>query len=414
MKNLFLFILVLLYLNCPAQFSTYNFTRKIPKPATAGFYAIPVTPDVVSGSASGLSDLRLYDLAKDTAEIPYLTEFTGDKTEEKAISFELINDVTKLKCCSFLTLKMDRHRSINMISLEVAENNFDKIITLEGSNDNKEWFTIKEHLRIVGFENATTDFRSTTVSFPSSEYNYFRLRFDDDSSPRITVTNAFAFENSTIKGEYDEIRAGRISGAENKKNKTSETIIELPGNYILDHIKIGTEEKEDFYRNINIYRSAGTFKTPKGEIDSWVIINSGVITSDADNIFSLHNAQAKKLKIEVINNDNRPITLNNVRLFSEKIRLVTKLPVSDDIYLAYGKKDDPAPVYDLVHFRDKIPAELEILNPEKEEINIPVKAAAAASPFIKNKMWLWAIMGLVILLIGYFALSMIKKEKPEN
>jgi hypothetical protein len=100
---------------------------------------------------------------------------------------------------------MKKKMIINMIKLNVLENNFDKVLSIEGSNDNNEWFAIAEHLRITGFDNADSKFRSTAVRFPSAEYNYFRIKFDDDSSPKITVTDAYAFEKNTIRGSYDEL-----------------------------------------------------------------------------------------------------------------------------------------------------------------------------------------------------------------
>lgn len=398
-----------------AQFTACDYNCRLGNTIKEDFYSIPLSPAIIAHSAASLNDLRIYNMAgSDTTEIPYLLEYMGDRTEEQPVSFELVNDVTHLKCCSFVTLKMNKNKVINSIHLDIAENNFDKVLSIQGSNDNKEWFDIKHHLRIVGFDNAGISFRSSSISFPSAEYTYFRISFDDDSSPKVTVTNAYAFENKTSKGQYDELPIKSKQQTENKKEKTSALIVDLSSNYMLSYLSLKSRDKNDFYRDINIYRSTGTYHTPKGDEDSWQMINSGVIISNDDNVFTLGNEQAKKIKIEVINYDNQPISLDEVKIFSEKVSLVAKLPASDRLYLAYGNKNAAAPVYDLVHFKDKIPASLSVVSPGKEELKTAVTLnASAEEPLIKNKMWLWIIMLLVILLIGYFALSMVKKEKGE-
>lgn len=397
-----------------AQFSNYNYSCRLGAVTKNEFYSIPLSPEILAHSKAGFNDLRIYNLAEnDTTEIPYLLEYKGDKTEEMPIGFELINDVSHLKCCSFVTLKMNKSKVINSIHLDIAENNFDKILSIQGSNDNKEWFTIKQHLRITGFDNGNNSFRSTSINFPSAEYSYFRISFDHDASTKVTVTNAYAYENKTSKGHYDELQIKSKKQTENKKEKTSELIVELADNYMLSYISLKSNDKNDFYRNINIYRSVGTYHTPKGDEESWQMINSGVIASNTDNILTLGNEQTKKIRIEIINYDNQPISMDEVKLFSESITLTAKLPVSDQLYLVYGNENIAAPVYDLVHFRDKIPASLPVVVTGKEELKSAVTMNASAEPLIKNKIWLWAVMLILILLIGYFALNMLKKERSE-
>jgi hypothetical protein len=398
-----------------AQFADFQFHRKLDKVGTENYYSVPLSPAIIANMQNPLDDLRIYNIdGKDTIEVPFLLEYHGDETIETPVKFELINDVTRLKCCSYITLKMPKKMVINMINLKVLENNFDKILSVEGSNDNKEWFTIASHLRITGFENSNSSFRSTSVRFPSSEFVYFRIKFDDDSSPKITVTDANAFENKTIKGNYDEIAIVKSSQVENKKEKTSELILELKGNNRLSYILLKSNAKNDFYRNINIYKSNGSYQTPKGPEEAWQIINSGVVISNTSNELSLQNEHSSKLKIEIINHDNQPISFDEIKLYSEKIEMKAKLPASENLFLVYGSKSIAAPVYDLVHFQEKIPQSLSVINSGKEEIQAAVLVGKANEPFIQNKKWLWLIMGSLIILIGYFAFSMLKKENSED
>jgi hypothetical protein len=411
MKQFSILMFLLTSLTGFGQPDTYSYKRKLNKTEKEDYYSVSLSPEITAHCKSGLNDLRLYNFNDDdTIEIPYLLNYLGDKSEEKPIQFKLINDVTNLKCCSFVTLKMEKKEIINRIKLDVEENNFDKIIVLEGSNDNKEWFTIKNHLRITGIQNSSADFKTTELDFPDTEYNYFRLKFDDDGSNKIAVTNAYAFKNVIEKGKYQKLGIASQHQTENKKEKTSSIIIELPMNYLVSFITLQSKGGNDFYRDFTVYSSSGTFHTQKGEEESWEMISSGVIESRQENKVSFGNIQTKKIKIEIINYDDQPITLDQVNVFSENITMTAKLPSSENTYLTYGKEFDTAPVYDLMHFREKIPNAIPDIVYGNEEIKNNV-SIAKAGPLLKSKSWLWGIMISVILLIGYFAMSMLKKEK---
>jgi uncharacterized protein DUF3999/F5/8 type C domain-containing protein len=398
---------------CVAQIESYSYKRPLNKVEKENYYSIQLQPEVIARSKSDLSDIRLFNIREnDTTEVPYLLNWMGSTIKEISVPFELINDTYNQKCCSYVTLKFGKKQTINRIKLNVTEPNFDKSVKVEGSNDGKEWFTIREHLRIVRFQNASEDFSYTTLDFQNTEYIYFRLKFDDDGSPRIHVSEAYAFENQLITGNYDAVKITGKSQKENKKEKISEIIVELPFNYLISHINISSNSKTDFYRNVNIYGSTGTFKTAKGDMESWNMLNTSVLSSEGDNTISCSNFKTKKIKIEVINYDNEPIDISDVKVFSEQCRLVANIPVSDNIYLVYGKENDNAPNYDLVHFKEKIPSSLSYVGYGAEQVKIT--SVVKASPLIESKNWLWLAMGAVILIIGYFALSMLKKEQSGN
>ena len=410
MNKLTIAIALLLSTSCFAQIEGYSFKRPLHKVEKEGYYAISLLPEVTARSKSNLADIRLYNIQEsDTTEIPYLVEWMGTTIKEKAIPFELINNTYNEKCCSYLTLKFPKKQTINQIKLNLADANFDKSLKIEGSNDNKQWFTIKEHLRIVGFQNANENYSYTTLNFQNTEYFYFRIKFDDDGSSPISVTEALAFENQLIQGNYSELKIEGKKQTENKKEKTSEIIVDFPFTYLINYITIKSNSKTDFYRNINVYGSDGTYKTGKGDIENWYMINTSVFSSLEDNVINCSNSKTKKIKIEIINYDDEPIELSEIKAFSEQCRLIANLPISDNVYLTYGKENDNAPNYDLVHFKDKIPKELSNVDYGAEQVKII--SITKPAQLIENKMWLWIVMGLVIAVIGYFALSMLKKEQ---
>jgi len=80
--------------------------------------------------------------------------------------------------------------------------------------------------------------------------------------------------------------------------------------------------------------------------------------------------------------------------------------------LTYGNKKARRPNYDIARFTDKIPENLKALTLGPEVI-IAKKKVDEIQPIFENKIWLWAIMALVIGLLGWFTLRMMKEEKNQ-
>ena len=390
-----------------SQTQDYSWQRKINKPDTGKFYSVVLTPEIVAHLKSGWNDIRILNISEnDTTEVPYLLESISSKKEEKAVAFELIN-TTYDKGYSYLTLKINEKRTLNRIKLAITDADFDKWVKVEGSSDNKSWFTITERLRIVRFRNANEHFEYTTLDFPASEYAYYRLQFDNTLNKRLDVTGAYAFETFEKQGIYSELKINGWKQTENKKDKKSEIIIELPLAYRVDHITVKSNTNKDFYRNINIYRNQ-LIHTAKGDRENWYIVNTAVFSSVGSNTIECYDTQSGKLKIEISNRDDKPVDISEIHLFAKQCRLTAELPVSDNLYILYGKSGDPGPAYDLVHFKEKIPVELPELSYGPEQT--VSKVLEAKSPLISNKNWLWAAMGVIMLIISIFSYLMLKKE----
>lgn len=397
-----------------AQLNTFKYQRSV-KPQSEGWHSIQPGASTLSQSLSDRNDLRIYRIGSDTTEIPYLFERLGNKTEVKDVSFDLVNQ-TEDASSSYITLKFNGKKLVNEIKLDVSERNFDKWVKVQGSQDNREWFTIRERIRIVGFDNGEADYRYTTLKFRPMEFAYFRVIVDDSFSSRIDITGAHAYEVTTDEGRYEELNIGDRKVTENKADKTTQLIIELANPGFIDHITIAPDTKDDFYRNINLYYLSGVTKTQTGQVEHWTLASTGVFTSIGDqsqtgNTTTLpcYGFKTKKLKLEIINLDNQPVKLGDTRVYSESVRLISKLPGEGDLVLAYGKEGCPAPQYDLVHFAKNIPANLEQASLGDETV-IGREAADKKDPLIEDKVWLWVAMGAILLIIIVFSLSMLRKS----
>ena len=414
MKNNFPLLIFFLPSILFAQMKSYDYCRKINKTGNEDYYSVKITPGIMAKSKSDLSDIRIYNAEeKDTIEIPYIQEWMGSSIEEFDAPSVLINESYSEKCCSYVTFKFDEKQSINRIQLKIEEDNFDKSVKLEGSNDNKQWVTVREHLRIVGFSNGDMKMKYAALNFPLSEYIYFRLTFDDTNSDKIKVLSASTIDVDIRKlGSYSELTVAARKDSINMENKTAEIILDLKQKFFLSQVILFPKKDKDFFRNVNIYYSSGTITSPKGIFENWTMNGSGVLRSDDENKFSFLNAQSSKIKIEIFNHDDQSIEIPEIKIFSEDFRLVSQLPVSDNLFLCYGKENDIGPTYDMVHFEDKIPDKVSEAVYGEEVSRGTV--LAEVNPLFKQKMWLWIILGIVIVIITAFSLRMLGSAKNGN
>ncbi len=183
----------------------------------------------------------------------------------------------------------------------------------------------------------------------------------------------------------------------------------MPAAYRVHHLTIKSNTTKDFYRNINIYRNR-IIHTAKGDVENWYIVNTSVFSSVGNNTIECSGVQSNKLKIEINNGDDKPLEVNEIHLFSEQCRLVTELPVSDNLFLLYGKAGERGPAYDLVHFKEKIPTQLSEITYGAEQL-VSISVLQSQSTLISNKNWLWAAMGAIMLVIGVFSYRMLKNER---
>lgn len=405
-KGLFLIGFTFISLLASAQYNSYAYRRKLDDIKENNYYAVVLPTAVIGKSESQENDLRIYALSpSDTAEIPYVLQRKAQSDLATAIEFERINDARNEKCCSYLTLKFKSHKTVNSIYLDIAEANFDKSILVEGSNDNIRWYTVASRLRIVGFTKQNEKYRFTQLDLPSCEYSYFRIKMDDDGSSPVTVVKATALEMQQTPGDYQNVPVQKKQLNQNKEQHTTELFLEPGAKMPVSKLTLASVEKKDYFRDINIYALEGTYNG----IENWVWVGSGVFRSDKKNEFELHHCLTKKLKIEVVNNDNAPVSLDSVQLYTEKEVLICPLETGKNYYLVYGKQHAAAANYDLIHFKDKIPENpVEIGTGAEELINKSI--AVAPSPLISDKRWLWLALTGLILLIAYFSWKMLRNS----
>jgi hypothetical protein len=388
-----------------AQTNQYAFKREITG-VTDIWHHLQIPNQVFKNVQSGLADVRIYGVkGKDTLEVPYILRQISDQIKEVNVSFQIINK-SAAQGGYYYTFETKSVATINQIVLSLNQQNFDWHINLQGGNDNINWFTILTDYRILAIKNNDTDYSFTSLNFPDSKYKYFRIFIKSKEQPQLNSAKILKID--TVKGSNQDIVFSSYQLKNDIKNK--QTIIDLKLNSLspISHLKLNVQHNYDFYRDFRIEFATDSFKTDKGVQYNYSTLFNGTLSSLENTEFHFNNTLASHVKIIIDNNDNSPLQINSANLKGPIYELIARFEKPDYQYwLFYGNKNVIEPNYDLKNFTNKIPEGLKLISVGNEMKN-PDYIIKTEKPLIENTYWLWALIIVIIGLLGFFTFRMMK------
>jgi Protein of unknown function (DUF3999) len=382
----------------------FKFKRKINGPPSDGWYALPLPDDIYHGLHRNFPDLRIFQFSGgDTLEVPYLLKVRADEATDEVEELQMLNK-SKKDGKLFLTFVQKSGQQVNQLDLDFEEVNFNAYVQLEGSPNQHEWFSIDTLQRILSIRNGDIDFHTTTLNFPLTDYKFLRISIKGDKP---LTFRAASFRKRVVRyGVHPKILS-RMTTTQNKKSR--QTLLDLTLNSFqpVSSVSISTDNSVDFYRPMSIEVVRDSVKTEKGWVYSYDQVYSGYVTSLKETNFQFPFTPAGKIRIIINNADNPPVTVKTISVSGTEVALISQFKTGDN-FLFYGNNSMSFPSYDVVHFQDKIPSTLPTLSlgPEENLLN----PSSKGNSIFENKLWLWGIMGVIILLLGYFTLKMMKAK----
>ena len=400
---LFLFICSIAY----GQMEKYSYKRELT--GVSGEWHKLILPDEIFGKVSqNLNDIRIFGttLSNDTVEAPYLLRLTTGNISGKEISFNTLNPSHNDKGYYF-TFEIPTAEPINQIKLDFKQENFDWRIKLEGSQNQNDWFTISDNYRILSIKNEITDFQFTLLTFPASKYRFFRLQIDSKEKPELN--QAIISQNEITNGTFRNYIVKNFYTNENKEFKQTEIDVELQMPVPVSYLKLKVRDSFDYYRPLIVKYVTDSIKTEQGWKYNYSTLTSGTLNSIDKNGFTFSSTIVQKLKIIINNHDNQPLSIDSILVKGYEHELLVRFIENATYYLTYGNKSASSPVYDITRFAGKILVDLTTLNLGNEQL-IEKEETPLIEPLFKNKTWLWSIMGLIILVLGWFSIRMMRKN----
>ncbi|MBI1268783.1 MAG: DUF3999 family protein [Cryomorphaceae bacterium] len=384
-----------------AQIEDFSYRRKL-SGISDTWHRIELPDLMYEKMDNTLSDLRIYGIQNsDTIEAPYLLQRFDEETVTEFINFTTINQ-THSKAGYFYTFALGTEVDVNHIYLRFAAENFDWRVTLEGSHDQQEWFAILDNYRILSLSNSSTNYKFTDLNFKATRYTYYRLKIPAALDPKfIDAQLAFESHRAGILKDYSTRKIATEHG------KQTVFVIELDNAVPVSKIYLQPNVGFDFFRPIRIESLVDSTVTETKTFYNYRGLSNKTISSVAPCVFEFPQTITKQLRITIENGDNEHLSFSSIRIAGRPHQLVARFTSSADYHLYYGNGHANQANYDISYFADSIPSNLETLFLGNEEL-IEKAAKPEIKPLFSNSYWLWAVLIIVIALLGWFTMKMMR------
>jgi len=405
--NIIIGLLMFTGLCAYGQMEQYDYKREL-HGITDQWHKV-ILPDEIFGNLSpNLSDLRIYGVtaSNDTIEAPYLLRLGTEKRATHEVNFKNVNTSYDKKRYYF-TFEIPTKEPVNNIKLNFNQQNFDWRVKLEGSHTQQEWFTVLDDYRILSIKNQLTDFTFTNITFPDTKFRFLRMGISALEKPQLTTATLALKEVS--HGSYRTFTVKRSKTTNEQQTKQTVIHIDLTSPVPVSRLSMSIKDKVDFYRPVVIQYLIDSIKTDKGYLYNYQTLTSGTLNSLENNDFMCNSTIMQRLKIIIQNQDNQALTIDKITINGCVHELLVRFTEPASYFLTYGNKNVSDPNYDIDRFAEKIPSEVLPLELGVEQPIIHKKVSGTQALFM-NKNWLWAIMIIIILLLGWFSVKMINKK----
>ncbi len=389
-----------------------------PKPAGPAYIRIDLDGPVFAEARQDLEDLRVVDQAG--VEIPSQLVIQDEREHLNIIPAEMLDRTLAPDGRFSFVVDMGedpvRH---NRVILSTSAVNFSRRVRIETGPDNKTWAVAREDGYIFSFRPDST-VRNLAVDYPISTKRFMRVtvfnQVDRKEEP-IEISRAEIAIDAAPEPQLVELPIASQNRLEDSKDRA--TILDLD----LGHQNIPSTAVEfqtgqtNFHRHIEIYGKQRIEEDSKLERLTWSRVGSGEIHQVAINGYRSSNlridypeAGLRYLRLKVFHLDDRPVTIERIRVLSRPRRLVFRADPGGSYRLFYGNSMATSPRYDLeklIRYIDLNQALTATLGPQQSEAPRPADGTEQEKP--GQPAWLIGTLIASALVLVWLIIRLAKK-----
>jgi hypothetical protein len=367
----------------------YLKTITAPDSLTNEFGAVLLDSDIYNNSTAEFSNIRLLNEKK--LEVPYqLRILSLNSTDTVKKSCELISKQVKSVAGNKTAIIYKRSESSpkpTELIVETPLTNFEKSISIYGSNDTNSWVTLALNKPIFDYSQLI-DIRNTNVSFPhSSIFTYYKLVINNVNELKYSTLSRVVFESNkntqtkkltefiqqqelfrldgvvffcytTIEGDATPRKQSyplSIQKIETDSLSKISRLYLLSSNEPIHRISLSTSDM-NFSRRITIEGTNDSVKLPQWRyLTSADICNINIAEFNRKNLdISLGRAyRFRRYRLSIENNDNQPLHITSAvatGIIHEMLFLQSGIK---SLALYYGADSVKPPIYDLSNILDQ-------------------------------------------------------------
>lgn len=363
--------------------------------SSSGYYNIELSQEI---AGLGLNSLLILDGSD--REIPYLIRSSVPVKEMRQIEmYELISNTHQDSINTIIVHNPEDE--VSRFYLQMKEADVTKYISIRGSYDRKQWFSVKQN-SILYSEHHPNLGEIAIVDFPKGDYTYYELTVTNNSHSPLNITGVGKIEKSNIYGQFVELESGPFVVEEDKGN----TVISFPSlayPYYLSKLEVQVTGKGHYSRRM-ILKSSGEREKN---------VEAFQLSSRDEHVFYVDQVLIdKNTQIVIENENNPPLTVDDIKLFGLDRYLCAYLDVGIQYRIESGAKKPGR--YDIQDFADEIPLNLSVVKTGNLVETVVEQEPQREPHFFERPLFLWGVIILTAFILLFVSFGMLKELKKKH
>lgn len=403
-KSISLFLFTVICICCNAQTAGYKFYSKLDSVQISGFYNIELTPEINAHVKTNFSDVRIINAADKW--VPHLLHIPALEKSATILLMDLkYSIVENSSIASVIIIESTQNKSSNF-GLRITNTAAERFCTLNGSDDNKNWFVINDSILL----NPVPDEKETTtvfkINYPTNSFKFLKLVIHNKNKNPFDIKGVVTYFNvAEINNPLNKIIANPTPVIQQKDSaKTSYITINQQLPYQFDYISLQLSAVKYFHRTVEVYipfDKNHSYSNPGQLIQSFIISNNSSLQ------FKVPLTKAAVFYLLINNEDNLPLTVTEVKTSFNNKYITTYLENEGNYKLIVDNKNAMLPNYDLSNLTTKMPDSILILQSGKL---LAINENKPSNTSIINYNWiLWPSIITALLILLFFTFKMMKE-----
>ncbi len=373
----------------------FRYECKIPKVDSTAYYRIALVPAINAKLHDDAGDLRVYDGKK---EIPYLLKSdVSSISQQQFISYEIVSKQYLKDSLTLIVIKRSDTSTQHQLVLVVKKADVQKEISISGSNDQEQWYVLKDKQMVIPVSEDAATTSDLPVNLPASDYPYYRVEINDKESGPVNVEQAGYYATTFQSAVFQEIKT-TLTVSDSAKTKSTWLTIIADEPVAMDQIVVDIKSPALFKRNVLLYTISNNKLMQVGMTEFKTGIPSVIPV----------RLKTAKLYIQIMNDDNQALSIGALHCYQYKKYAIANLEKDKEYVLRFGDSLLNNPVYDLEYFRSSITGAMPVINPGDIVEKVSASNENQTASFFSSKRILWLVIIIVIAFLAFVTRKMIK------
>jgi hypothetical protein len=373
----------------------------------SGFYSIPISPQISEYIKTDLSDIRIAD--QSAQWVPHILNWPNAQVSTAVVKSEMpiVNKET-INAQTIVIIKNVPLATLSNFSVRVKNTSANRFASIGGSDDKLTWFTITDSL-LLKDPLVYPDGSFFHILFPPVKYQYFRINIFNGKNDPLNVQTVIT-EREDLSEQVEKFIPNPINNfTQTDSSHYSFIKIENKDHFHVSRLRVLVASPKYFDRQVAFYTSyPGSIQqllqtAPEKEF---------ILSTNSSLEYDVPCNKSTFLVLLIKNRDNPPLKLRSIITMQERKQLIAYLEKGKRYQLLFNDSLSGFPDYDLQRFKDTIPGAISILNTGKIETLSGQNATSAIKK--DNKWWIWPTIIVVVLLLGYFTITLARDMNKQS